>query len=80
MKVINHGPAIMRYQNTAFMGSVIQDFAVAETIQLRFLRRGEIDREFTSTDILDYAELEVVVGLKANAQECSTDDAAALAR
>ena len=68
-EVIQHGAAIMRDQHAIFQRGAVQEFGIAEAIQASLLRRGEVYGWLLPSNRLYYCVLEIVVSLKANAQE-----------
>jgi hypothetical protein len=68
-EIVKHRMAIVRDQDPAFRCRAIQDFGIADTIQSGLLRRREVDGRLSPPHSLDNAELEIVICLKANAQE-----------
>ena len=67
-KMIKHGPAVVRDKYASFTGGAIQNFGVAEIIQIGILGRSNVDRRFTLSKGLDDSKLKIVVRLEANTQ------------
>ena len=71
----------MRDQNSAFCCRAVEQYRIGNSVQARLLRRHEIHARLSPPDSLDNSELEVVISLKADAQERRSPWAAsALAR
>ena len=68
-EVIDHRPAVMRYQNAPFESGAVQQFRIAHAIKTRLLTGNEIHRRLPPPRGLHFSELEVVVCLEPNAQE-----------
>ena len=67
-KVTEHGPAIMRHQNSVVLRRPLQEFRIADAVESGLSRRGEINRGLLPSNSLDNRELEIVIRLEANTQ------------
>jgi len=64
-----HGPAIVRHQNSAFLCGSFQDFSIADTLQPGIGGRREIDARLAVADSFNDGVFEIGVRLETQAQD-----------
>src|SRR5258708_34889492 len=65
---MEHGPAIMRHQNSVVPCRAVKQLRIADSLKPRLTSRGEIDGRLAPPDRLDNRELEIVVCLETETQ------------